>query len=101
MSTKTSRLELKEAAATTRVNLRIAPTVKERIRKAATLRQFSLTEFMVRASEDAAEVALADQTRFVVPAEQWSAFNAALDAPSKEIPALRRLLTEPSVFETP
>jgi uncharacterized protein (DUF1778 family) len=35
----------------------------------------------------------------VLPAEQWRAFNAALDAPAKEIPALRRLLTEPSVFE--
>ena len=26
-------------------------------------------------------------------------FNAALDAPAKEIPELKRLLTEPSVFE--
>jgi hypothetical protein len=26
-------------------------------------------------------------------------FNAALNAPEKEIPALRRLLSEPSVFD--
>jgi uncharacterized protein (DUF1778 family) len=42
---------------------------------------------------------LAEQTRFDLPKAQWLAFNAALDAPAKEIPELKLLLTEPSVFE--
>jgi uncharacterized protein (DUF1778 family) len=87
--------------ASTRVNLRIAPTVKERIRKAAKLRQFTLTDFIIRSSQDAAEAVLAEQTRFVLPEGQWRAFNAALDAPARELPGLGRLLAEPSVFETP
>jgi len=42
---------------------------------------------------------LAEQTRFVLPKVQWLAFNEALDAPAKEIPELKRLLTERTVFE--
>jgi uncharacterized protein (DUF1778 family) len=90
---------VKAESASTRVNLRFAPTVKAMIRQAAQLRQFTLTDFIVRSAQDAAQTVLAEQTRFILPAEQWRAFNAALDAPAKEIPALRRLLTEPSVFE--
>ncbi len=86
-------------AASERLNLRIAPAVKLLIGRAAKLRKYSLTEFVMRSSQEAAEAVLAEQTRFVLPKAQWLAFNAALDAPAKEIPELRRLLTEPSVFE--
>ena len=85
--------------ASERLNLRIAPAVKLLIRRAAKLRKYSLTEFVMRSSQEAAEAVLAEQTRFVLPKAQWLAFNAALDAPAKEIPELKRLLTEPSVFE--
>jgi uncharacterized protein (DUF1778 family) len=32
-------------------------------------------------------------------ADQWSAFVAALDAPPRELPRLRRLFDEPSIFD--
>ena len=95
VSTTTKRT----VVASERLNLRIAPTVKTMLRKAASLRKYSLTDFVVRSSQDAAEAVLAEQTRFVLPKAQWLAFNAALDAPAREIPELKRLLTEPSVFE--
>ena len=85
--------------ASERLNLRIAPAAKILIRRAAKLRKYSLSDFVVRSSQDAAEAVLAEQTRFVLPQAQWLAFNAALDAPAKTIPALKRLMTEPSVFE--
>jgi len=81
------------------LNLRVAPTVKILLSTAAKLRNVSLTSFILDSSQVAAETVLAEQTRFVLPEAQWRAFNAALDAPAKEIPALRRLLTEPSVFD--
>ncbi len=37
--------------------------------------------------------------RFVLPEMQWAAFNAALDAPPKAVPALKKLLKKASVFE--
>jgi uncharacterized protein (DUF1778 family) len=86
-------------AASARLNLRIAPAVKTLLRHAAKLRKASLTDFVVRSSQDAAEAVLAEQTRFVLPKAQWLAFNTALDAPAREIPELKRLLAEPSVFE--
>ena len=90
---------VKAKTASTRLNLRVAPTVKDLLRTAAKLRKSSLTGFIIRSSQDAAEAVLAEQTRFVLPEKQWLAFNAALDQPAKEIPALRRLLAEPSVFD--
>jgi uncharacterized protein (DUF1778 family) len=89
----------KTEMATARLNLRVAPTVKKKLQRAAKLRKHSLTDFIVLVSQDAAEAVLAEQTRFVLPEKQWAAFNAALDAPAKEIPALRQLLAPPSVFD--
>jgi predicted DNA-binding antitoxin AbrB/MazE fold protein len=43
--------------------------------------------------------ALMDQANFVLSAEQWDAFCALLDRPPKEIPELRKLLTQPSVLD--
>jgi uncharacterized protein (DUF1778 family) len=39
-----------------------------------------------------------EQTRFVLSPREWREFNAALDAPARDIPALRKLFNEPSVF---
>jgi uncharacterized protein (DUF1778 family) len=49
----------------------------------------------------AAEQVLADRVHFVLPPAQWEKFCAALHPPPRELPALRKLLTEPSVFEAP
>lgn len=73
--------------------------VKASLVRAAGLQKLKLTEFMVRCSQEAAESALAERSRFILTPEKWRTFNAALDAPPNEVPALRKLLTEPSVFE--
>ncbi len=41
----------------------------------------------------------ADQVHFILPPDRWEEFCAALDAPPKEIPALRKLLTEASLVD--
>lgn len=40
-----------------------------------------------------------DQGHFVLSSDRWQAFCEALDADPREIPALRKLLTEASVFD--
>ena len=42
---------------------------------------------------------IADQVQFELPKKQWKEFCDALDAPPKPIPALRRLLTKPGLFD--
>jgi predicted DNA-binding antitoxin AbrB/MazE fold protein len=41
----------------------------------------------------------ADHVRFFLPPDRWQTFCEALDAPSKEIPALRELFTQASPFD--
>ena len=41
----------------------------------------------------------ADQVHFVLPPDRWRAFCEALDAPPRDIPALRKLLTEKGLFD--
>jgi uncharacterized protein (DUF1778 family) len=48
---------------------------------------------------EAAQEALADRQRFGLNADQWTAFQAALDAPTQSHPQLKKLLQEPGVFE--
>jgi len=43
--------------------------------------------------------ALLDQRQFVLDPERWAAFQAALDAPGRPNPRLKKLLQTPSVFE--
>jgi predicted DNA-binding antitoxin AbrB/MazE fold protein len=42
-----------------------------------------------------------DQVHFALPPERWRAFCEALDAPPRDIPALRKLLTEEGLFDEP
>jgi predicted DNA-binding antitoxin AbrB/MazE fold protein len=45
--------------------------------------------------------AAVDQVHFTLPPDRWRAFCEALDAPPRDIPALRKLLTEESLFDEP
>ncbi|HYV39746.1 MAG TPA: antitoxin AF2212-like protein [Gemmataceae bacterium] len=40
-----------------------------------------------------------DNTDIVLQPDEWDAFCELLERPPREIPALRKLLTEPSVFD--
>ena len=82
-----------------RIEIRLASAEKERIRQAAVLCHQNVSEFVLRAIRAVADETLAEQTRFVLPADQMMAFNAALDQPAKSIPRLRELFKKPSVFE--
>ena len=43
--------------------------------------------------------ALLDRRYFSLDPERWAAFQAALDAPARPNPCLKKLLQTPSVFE--
>ncbi|HZV35369.1 MAG TPA: DUF1778 domain-containing protein [Verrucomicrobiae bacterium] len=85
--------------ASARINLRVQAQIKRKILQAARLQRVKLTEFMISSSQSAAESVLAERTRFVLSPDKWREFNAALDSPPREIPALRRLFSKPSVFD--
>ena len=53
---------------------------------------------MTRATARSEEM-LPDRIRFGLDVDQWTAFQAALEAPPRPLPQLGRLLTEFSLFE--
>jgi uncharacterized protein (DUF1778 family) len=42
-----------------------------------------------------------EQVEIVMAPAEWEAFCKALDAPPRSIPALKKLLTEASIFDEP
>ena len=82
-----------------KVQLRMRTLQKDVIARAAELKQTSMTNFMVEHAFQAAEQVLADQAHFYLSTKKWNEFCAALDAPPRDLPELRKLLTEPSVFD--
>jgi len=82
-----------------RLALRIAATDKAKLTRAAALQRRSVTEFVLASSREAADHVLGEQTQFLLPQAKHRAFLAALDAPARDLPQLRRLFARRSVLE--
>lgn len=82
-------------------NLRWTAQQEQTIRRAAELKQKSVSAFILDQAYEAAQQVLHEQNQyhFNLSEQQWNEFCAALDAPPKRIPALHKLMNTPSVFE--
>lgn len=90
MTTRTTRSE--------KLDLRLTVEAKRMLAAAAAAERRSISDFVLESAIGRAEETLADRRSFVLDADRWAAFQAALDAPPREMPRLRRLLDEPSIF---
>jgi len=97
--TVASVLKKKSAARRQRINFRASDSEERLIRLGAEKRGEKVTRFIVESACRAAEMALADQKHFELPAAQFARFTQALDRPAKAIPALQRLFSEKSILE--
>ena len=82
-----------------RLNLRIAHEQKALVAAAAAVVHKTVSEFVLDAACTLARETLSMRTHFVVDDETYDRFLAALDAPTTDKPLLRKLMTEPSIFE--
>ena len=82
-----------------KIDLRVTPSIKQKLYRAAAAAQRSVSEFVLESALSHADETLSDRQHFGLNAEQWTAFMAALDAPARIHPRLKRLLNEPSLFE--
>jgi uncharacterized protein (DUF1778 family) len=89
---------LKEAKSE-RIEVRLTPRTKHILQEAATSAHMDLSEFVLQSSLVEAEIALSRRTRFVLEDTNWDKFVELLDRPTTEIPALRKLMTQPSALE--
>ncbi len=83
----------------TRLSIRATSESKELLEKAAKKENKNLSDFVLENALSAAKAIVADDSDFSLNDKQWKTFMAALDAPPRNIAALRQLLTEPSVFD--
>jgi len=82
-----------------KLDLRLTRHAKRALQAAAAVAHRSVSEFVLESALARADDALADRRTFSLNAPQWKAFLAALDAPPRPLPALKRLLKEPGFFD--
>ncbi len=92
-------LEIRTEKRTEKLDLRLSLAAKRALQSAARAVRRPVSDFVLESALARAEETLPDRRFFGLNAERWSAFQAALDAPSTPAPRLTRLLNEPSVFE--
>jgi len=86
--------------ATERFNLRATPEQVAKIRAAVEIgNERSLTDYILTSALTIADQRLMDRTSLSFDARAYNAFLQALDAPPRDLPRMRRLLSEPSVLE--
>lgn len=80
-----------------RLELRLEADRRLLLDRAAQSAGMSTSAFVLEHATEAAQRALADQTRFVLPAEHWDAFLELLDRDEQPVEGLAALLAGPSV----
>jgi len=81
------------------INIRARLTQRNLIDKAAAMLNKNRSDFMLEAACREAENVLLDRRLFLVQDEVYEAFEALLNAPVNDNPALRRLLNSKSPWE--
>jgi uncharacterized protein (DUF1778 family) len=84
---------------TAKLDLRLDAQDKAIIVLAAQAAHRTVSEFILESAIRRAEEILPDRRHFGLDAQQWSAFQAALDAPPRYLPQVAKLFSEPSTFE--
>ena len=82
-----------------RIDVRASAPVKQLLQEAARVAHKNVSEFLLDAGITAANQTLADRSRFELDAQQWRAFQAALDRPVTAKPKLKKLLSEPGLLD--
>ena len=85
---------------TEKLDVRVSRSAKAKLQAAASASHRSMSDFVMESALSKAEETLAERRIFVLNAENWAAFQAALDAPARTLPRLKALLDEPAFFDS-
>jgi uncharacterized protein (DUF1778 family) len=81
------------------VSVRVSPTERDLLEAAAEQARTSLSDFIRRKALEAAEMEVLEHRMVTIPAEDWKKFEAWVNAPAKDVPALRRLASSRPVWQ--
>lgn len=89
---------MSSGTASTRIDLRIDPYKKSVVSRAAELLGVNITQFIMDRVFPEAERIVQEDTGIRLSKKDWERFCAGLDEAPKDLPELRKLLKEPSIF---
>jgi uncharacterized protein (DUF1778 family) len=84
---------------TEKLDIRLTAEAKHALRKAAEASHKTLSDFVLESALSKADEVLAERRVIKLGAEDWAAFQAALDAAPKPTPRLARLFNEPNILD--
>lgn len=73
------------------LSVRVSPHERALLEVAAQHARTNLSDFIRRKAIEAAEADLLERRIVIIPAEEWEKVEAWVEAPAKDIPALRKL----------
>jgi uncharacterized protein (DUF1778 family) len=73
------------------LSVRVSQSERDLLEMAAEQARTNLSDFIRRKALEAAEMDVLDRRRVTIPADDWEKFEAWLQAPAKDVPALRKL----------
>lgn len=82
------------------LNIRASASQKAKLEEAARIQNMNMSQFVLSKSLDAADEVIANQRLIQVTKEEYEWLLSKLDEPAQDLPELRKLLSEPSVFES-
>ncbi|MFO0773686.1 MAG: DUF1778 domain-containing protein [Nitrospiraceae bacterium] len=83
---------------TEKLDLRVSAVNKCTLEAAAAAANRTVSAFVLQSALARADEALADRRSFALSKAQWAEFLAALDAPTRPLARMQRLLTDPGFF---
>lgn len=82
------------------LNIRVTAQQKQVIAQAAQLKHTTISNFVLEQAYEAAQATVLEQRHITLSDAQWKTFCDTLEAAPREYPRLRKLLTEPGVFDS-
>lgn len=85
---------------TEKLDVRVSRSAKAKLQAAAAATHRSMSDFVMESALSRADETLAARRTFGLDAKRWTAFQAALDAPTRALPRMQQLLEEPGFFDS-
>ena len=81
------------------LSVRVSTQERQLLEDAAEQSRTSLSDFVRRTALDAAEEELMERRVVMIPADKWEALEEWMNAPAKDVSALRELAQSASTWE--
>jgi uncharacterized protein (DUF1778 family) len=81
------------------LSVRVSSDERALLEAASDQARTSLSEFVRRKALEAAEIDVIERRIFTIPAKDWEAFEAWVDAPPKPVAALEKLAETPPTWQ--